>query len=733
MSLAGPCRFIWRPRAPRWCTWPSSACMPGPCAVWTAPFMKPNKLRKNSHERTTHFLCPFVALLFAVFRRLRPLPAGPERAGAGRHAALVDRLSVHDRHHHPVRHHRRHQPHLERDGILCGGAQGASHVQWHGHGRRLDLGSQLHQPGRWLVPERFRWPGLHHGLDRRLLPGGPADRALSAQVRPVHNTRLPGGPLRQRCRRARRTRAGGGRGRHHHRFIHVCGGADLRCGPDRFAVYGRGLFGRYFPGTGQHPGLFFPRRHACHHVDAGSAIHHHPGGFLIPAMWLSVKHGDNPVPQLAYGKVLPQLSAREHVLENDPKEQEVRDIFAQRAKNYQARLERLPESWEQGRLAAQRQLDELRLKNASLLDIRNAERYLLAYPKNADEARVLWQTAQAMNQKRSEPITPHAQPFPAPDREQSDIKRNNFLALVFCMMLGTAALPHILMRSYTTPSVHETRVSVFWTLFFILLIYLTIPALAVLVKYDIYSALVGTQYANLPTWVSYWANVDKLNPLISIVDVNRDGIVQLAEIAIDADVLVLATPEIAGLPYVISGLVAAGGLAAALSTADGLLLAISNALSHDIYYKVVDPSASTQKRVTISKLLLLAVAFIAAYAASQKPADILSLVGVAFSLAASTLFPVLVLGVFWKRANHYGALAGMLTGFGVCLYYMVHTSNMLGGSAAEQWFHIAPISAGIFGVPAGLTATVLVSWLTPKPGRRSTGLVEHIRAPETPQ
>ena len=452
--------------------------------------------------------------------------------------------------------------------------------------------------------------------------------------------------------------------------------------------------------------------------------------FLIPAMWLSVKHADNPVPQIAYGKVLPQLSAREHVLETDPKENEVRAIFRQRAQSYQERIAGLPGSWEQGRLAAQRQLDHLRQRNTSLFDIRNAERYLVAYPKSPDEARVLWQAAQAQNQKRAEPIIPHAQPFPAADREQSDIKRNNFLALVFCMMLGTAALPHILMRSYTTPSVHETRVSVFWALFFILLIYLTIPALAVLVKYDIYSALVGTQYTNLPTWVSYWANVDKLSPLISIVDVNRDGIVQLAEISIDADVLVLATPEIAGLPYVISGLVAAGGLAAALSTADGLLLAISNALSHDIYYKVVDPSASTQKRVTISKLLLLAVAFIAAYAASQKPADILSLVGVAFSLAASTLFPPLVLGVFWQRANYQGALAGMLAGFGVCLYYMLHTSTMLGGTPDGQWLHIAPISAGIFGVPAGLAAAILVSWLTPAPGRRSVGLVEHIRAPE---
>ena len=452
--------------------------------------------------------------------------------------------------------------------------------------------------------------------------------------------------------------------------------------------------------------------------------------FLIPAIWLAVKHSDNPVPQLAYGKVLSQLSVREKKLEQDPKEQQVRAIYGQRADDYGDRLKRLPDSWEAGRLAAQHRLDSVRLRNASLLDIRNAERALIAYPKSADQAERMWTDARALNLARSKPITPHATPFPAPDREQSDIKRNNFLALVFCLMLGTAALPHILMRSYTTPSVHETRVSVFWTLFFILLIYLTIPALAVLVKYDIYTALVGSDFARLPNWVSYWANVDKLNPLISIVDINRDGIVQLAEIAIDADVLVLATPEIAGLPYVISGLVAAGGLAAALSTADGLLLAISNALSHDIYYKVVDPTASTQKRVTISKLLLLAVAFSAAYAASQKPADILSLVGAAFSLAASALFPALVLGVFWKRANHSGAIAGMLVGFFVCVYYMMHSNPILGGNAASQWFHIAPISAGIFGVPAGLITMLVISWLTPPPDRHTLALIDHIRAPE---
>jgi cation/acetate symporter len=452
--------------------------------------------------------------------------------------------------------------------------------------------------------------------------------------------------------------------------------------------------------------------------------------FLLPTMWLSLKHADNPVPQVAYGAVMPKLAAREAELERDPRERAVRAIFAQRAASYGALAAGLPASWEQGRQQVRHRLDAVRLRNAPLGEIRTAERALVLYPKSAEDAARLWSTARAANLARSLPPQPHATPFPGAERGASDIRRNNFLALVFCLMLGTAALPHILMRSYTTTSVHATRVSVFWTLFFILLIYLSIPALAVLIKYDLYSALVGTRFSQLPSWIGYWANVDKLNPLISIADINGDGIVQLAEIAIDGDMLVLATPEIGGLPYVISGLVAAGGLAAALSTADGLLLAISNALSHDFYYKVMDPGASTQKRVTISKLLLLAVAFIAAYAASQKPADILSLVGAAFSLAASTMFPALVLGVFWKRANHAGALAGMAAGFSVCLYYMLHTNPILGGSAAGQWFHIAPMSAGVFGVPAGLLLLVVVSLLTRAPDARAHGLVDHVRAPE---
>ncbi|MDB5839696.1 MAG: cation acetate symporter [Herminiimonas sp.] len=451
--------------------------------------------------------------------------------------------------------------------------------------------------------------------------------------------------------------------------------------------------------------------------------------YMIPVVWLSAKHTSVPVPQIAYGSALLKLGEREKALAGDPAEQQVRAVFQQRANEYDAKLKAWPKSWEDGRVEAQRRLASLQSGNASLLDIRTASRALAAYPKNAEDARRLWLEAKAVNLARAQPVASHTEPFAGKDEAASDIKRNNFLALVFCLMVGTAALPHILVRYYTTPSVNEARVSVFWTLFFIMLVYTAVPALAVLVKYDIYTSLVGTEFSRLPAWVSYWASIDKQNPLVNIIDINHDGIVQLAEIAMDGDIVVLATPEIAGLPYVISGLIAAGGLAAALSTADGLLLTISNALSHDTYFRTVAPAASTQKRVTISKLLLLVVALVAAYAATLKPGDILSLVGAAFSLAASTLFPALVLGVFWKRANQQGAIAGMLTGFAVCTFYMAHTNPALGGASINQWFHIAPISAGVFGVPAGFLALVVVSLLTPPPDKRTLVLIDYIRTP----
>ena len=295
------------------------------------------------------------------------------------------------------------------------------------------------------------------------------------------------------------------------------------------------------------------------------------------------------------------------------------------------------------------------------------------------------------------------------------------------MMFGTAALPHILTRYYTTPSVRQARRSVFWSMFFIFLLYVTAPALAVLAKYDVYYFVVGSSFANLPAWAASWAAVDP--SLLSITDINGDGIVQLAEIVLGSDVIVLATPEIAGLPYVVSGLVAAGGLAAALSTADGLLLTIANALSHDLYYKMIDPHASTSRRLTVSKILLVVVALCAAYVTSLRLGDILFLVGAAFSLAASAFFPALVMGIFWKRANKWGAISGMVTGLGVCLYYMVTTYPFFGGVSANQWLDMAPISAGVFGVPVGVLTILVVSLLTPPPSQQVQDLVEYVRYP----
>ena len=325
----------------------------------------------------------------------------------------------------------------------------------------------------------------------------------------------------------------------------------------------------------------------------------------------------------------------------------------------EAKLKALPGSFDTEKATVQKALDDAKAANAAPDVVTAAQKALDGFPKDAAAAKAAWTKDAAVKGRAAAPIR-HGEAFAAKDEKARDIARKNFLALIFCLMVGTAALPHILMRYYTTPSVKEARDSVFWSLFFIFLLYFTAPALAVLVKFDIYTVLVGSEFAKLPAWVSAWAKVDP--GLLSVVDVNKDGIVQLAEIAIGGDIVVLATPEIAGLPYVISGLVAAGGLAAALSTADGLLLTIANALSHDLYYKMINPNASTATRVGVSKAFLLIVALCAAYVASLKTADILFLVSAAFSLAAAGFFPALVLGIFWKRTTGIAAVLGMLAG-----------------------------------------------------------------------
>ena len=455
--------------------------------------------------------------------------------------------------------------------------------------------------------------------------------------------------------------------------------------------------------------------------------------YMIPVVWLSVKHTGNPVPQIAYGQALVKVTEREKALTNDPKELEVRGILKARADAANAALKDPQKSFDDGRAALAKRVDELKSQSAPGAEITAAEAALTAYPKDLDAATAQWTKDKGLA-ARAGPPKPHATPFAGKDEAARDSARLNFLALVFCMMVGTAALPHILMRYYTTPSVREARKSVGWSLFFIFLLYFTAPALAVLVKFDVYHFLVGSSFAELPAWASNWAKVDPT--LLAISDINKDGIVQLAEIVLGGDIIVLATPEIAGLPYVISGLVAAGGLAAALSTADGLLLTIANALSHDMYYKMINPNAKTTTRIAVAKGLLLVVALIAAYVTSLKPGNILFLVGAAFSLAASGFFPALVLGIFWKRASKIGAITGMLAGIGTCMYYMVATypflRDLFGVTApiAElQWFGINPISAGVFGVPIGFATIVIVSLLTPAPDREVQELVDHVRYP----
>ncbi len=459
--------------------------------------------------------------------------------------------------------------------------------------------------------------------------------------------------------------------------------------------------------------------------------------YMIPVVWLSVKETGIPLPQLVYGSVLEKVTDLEKKLTADPKELEVRKIFGDRAKAAGEKLKAGAEtSYNTDKAALVAKVEEL--KAAPTPDggaIQAAEKAVDTFPKDVKAYEAQLKGQQGAAGRAAAPL-PHGTPFfgtgktDEEKQKSSDTKRNNFLALVFSLMVGTAALPHILMRYYTTPSVHEARVSVFWSLFFIFLLYFSAPALAVLVKFDIYTNVVGKAFADLPQWVQSWQAVDKT--LLSIVDINKDGIVQLAEIAIGQDIIVLATPEIAGLPYVISGLVAAGGLAAALSTADGLLLTIANALSHDLYYKMINPDATTARRIGVSKVLLLVVAVVAAGVTAQKPGDILFLVGAAFSLAASAFFPALVLGIFWKRANKPGAILGMLAGLGVTMYYMMRTypffTNM-GIPKMDLWFLIAPIGSGVFGVTAGMTVMVVVSLLTKAPAQDVQDLVEHVRYP----
>jgi cation/acetate symporter len=406
--------------------------------------------------------------------------------------------------------------------------------------------------------------------------------------------------------------------------------------------------------------------------------------YLVQVVYLSWSIFSIPIPELTYGQLLQRNNARAIEVTQDAKEKETRALWKKDADDIDAKL-----------MSAGMTEDEAeKLKAQRALALRQA-----TAPAVSDDATI------------SRYLT-----------VPTGVGMWNFLALTFCLMVGTAGLPHILTRYYTTPSVREARTSVAWSLFFIFLLYFTAPAYAAFARFAIYARLVGTQIAELPRWVTLWAPAG----LFEVIDRNGDGIVQWADFVIKStDFVVLGTPEIAGLPFVITGLVMAGGLAAALSTADGLLLTIANAFSHDLYYNVIDRTASLKKRLTITKILLIMTALVAAWVATYRLAIIVELVAWAFSLAGASFFPALVMGIWWTRTNRAGAVAGMVAGLLVTLYYMIG-SRFYGVS----WFGTHTIASAIFGLPVGFLVIWIVSLLTEPPPREVQDLVTSVRYPQ---
>jgi cation/acetate symporter len=432
--------------------------------------------------------------------------------------------------------------------------------------------------------------------------------------------------------------------------------------------------------------------------------------YLIPPTVMSYKTTGNPISEIAYGQALQKIDVAEKAINASPKEQEVMGLWKQKAADLDADIKGLP-----GSLDAKKA--DLNAKIAAATDPAEKaklEKSLTALPKTAEEAKDKWAAAKTAAAGKSKPIKPYLEPFARLDAK-------NMLALTFCLMVGTAGLPHILMRYYTVPSVKDARISVGWSLFFIFLLYFTAPAVAAFGRYEVLHNVIGLPIDKLPAWIANWGKVG----LVSFSDINADGILQFYEFTILPDAIVLAMPEIAGLPYVISGLVAAGGLAAALSTADGLLLTISNALSHDLYYKMIDQHASITKRLAISRTLLVVTALIAAWVATYKLTIIVELVAWAFSIAAASFFPALVMGIWDKRANKAGALAGMWVGFLSCVIYMVG-SRFYG---LDIW-GIKTISSGLFGIPLGFITIYVVSRMTAPPSQELQDFVESVRIPK---
>lgn len=337
------------------------------------------------------------------------------------------------------------------------------------------------------------------------------------------------------------------------------------------------------------------------------------------------------------------------------------------------------------------------------------------------------------------------------DRSMLDV-----FSITFALMVGTAGLPHVIIRFYTVPSVRAARLSAGYALLFIAILYTTAPAIASFARYNMINSLNNVSYEQAPSWFQNWEQTG----LIAWMDKNNDGIIEYRagsafdgkpvfsdevgqygqrmltntptsspnELYVDRDIMVLANPEIADLPAWVIALVAAGGLAAALSTASGLLLVIASSISHDLYYRIINRQASEKQRLMLGRVMIGVAVVIAGYFGINPPGFVAQVVAFAFGLGASSFFPVIVLGIFWKRANRQGAIAGMICGISFTMFYIIHTTPAFMG--ADPWFlGISPQGIGTVGMLINFIVTVLVSLMTAPPPEEIQELVESVRIP----
>ena len=308
---------------------------------------------------------------------------------------------------------------------------------------------------------------------------------------------------------------------------------------------------------------------------------------------------------------------------------------------------------------------------------------------------------------------------------------------VFCitmaLMVGTAGLPHVIVRFFTVKKVSDARKSAGWALLFIAILYTTAPAIAVFSRTNLIETVSNKPYEQMPYWFEKWETTG----LLGFTDKNQDGLIQYTadtatnELDVDVDIMVLANPEIANLPNWVIALLAAGALAAALSTAAGLLLVISSAVSHDLLKKMVIPDISDKGELIAARIAATVAVCLAGYFGINPPGFVAATVALAFGLAASSFFPAILLGIFSKRINKEGAISGMLVGVSLMLFYMLKFKFgwFGGGEKADWWFGISPEGFGTVAMLANFAVTLVISSRTPAPSNEIQQLVENIRKP----